>query len=76
MLISPKDVKRAMQIKGVLLRAMNKEYSWLRAAEIFGDHAACAATAPANGAVWPPLWWTCDTVGPRRDGGPSRRWIF
>jgi hypothetical protein len=27
---------RAMQIKEVLLRAMNKEYSWLRAAEILG----------------------------------------
>ena len=25
-----------MQIKEVLLRAMNKEYSWLRAAEILG----------------------------------------
>jgi molybdenum-dependent DNA-binding transcriptional regulator ModE len=29
-------VERAMQIKEVLLRAMNKEYSWLRAAEILG----------------------------------------
>jgi hypothetical protein len=28
--------ERAMQIKEVLLRAMNKEYSWLRAAEILG----------------------------------------
>jgi hypothetical protein len=29
-------LERAMQIKEVLLRAMNKEYSWLRAAEILG----------------------------------------
>lgn len=29
-------VERAMQVKEVLLRAMNKEYSWLRAAEILG----------------------------------------
>ncbi len=29
-------LERAMQIKDVLLRAMNKEYSWLRAAEILG----------------------------------------
>lgn len=36
MLIPPKAVERAMQIKEVLLRAMNKEYSWLRAAEILG----------------------------------------
>ena len=28
--------ERAMQVKEVLLRAMNKEYSWLRAAEILG----------------------------------------
>lgn len=28
--------ERAMQIKEVLLRAMNREYSWLRAAEILG----------------------------------------
>jgi transposase len=36
MLFPPKAVERAMQIKEVLLRAMNKEYSWLRAAEIMG----------------------------------------
>src|SRR5512143_1372036 len=29
-------VERAMQIREVLLRAMNKEYGWLRAAEILG----------------------------------------
>lgn len=29
-------LERAMQVKEVLLRAMNKEYSWLRAAEILG----------------------------------------
>ena len=36
MLFPPLAVERAMQIKEVLLRAMNKEYSWLRAAEILG----------------------------------------
>jgi transposase len=36
MLIPPSAVERAMQIKEVLLRAMNKEYSWLVAAEILG----------------------------------------
>jgi transposase len=36
MLYPPLAVERAMQIKEVLLRAMNKEYSWLRAAEILG----------------------------------------
>src|SRR5512143_2406320 len=36
MLIPPSAVERAMQIKEVLLRAMNKEYSWLWAAEILG----------------------------------------
>jgi len=36
MLFPPKAVERAMQIKEVMLRAMNKEYSWLRAAEILG----------------------------------------
>lgn len=36
MLIPPKAVERAMQAKEVILRAMNKEYSWLRAAEILG----------------------------------------
>ena len=36
MLFPPRAVERAMQIKEVLLRAMNKEYSWLRAAEILG----------------------------------------
>lgn len=36
MLYPPSAVERAMQIKEVLLRAMNKEYSWLRAAEILG----------------------------------------
>lgn len=32
--VSPGGRGRTMQIKEVLLRAMNKEYSWLRAAEI------------------------------------------
>ena len=36
MLFPPKAVERAMQIKEVMLRAMNKEYSWLKAAEILG----------------------------------------
>jgi transposase len=36
MLIPPSAVERAMQVKEVLLRAMNKEYSWLRAADILG----------------------------------------
>jgi molybdenum-dependent DNA-binding transcriptional regulator ModE len=36
MLFPPSAVERAMQVKEVLLRAMNKEYSWLRAAEILG----------------------------------------
>jgi transposase len=36
MLYPPEALERAMQIKEVLLRAMNKEYSWLRAAEILG----------------------------------------
>jgi transposase len=36
MLFPPSAVERAMQIKEVLLRAMNKEYSWLQAAEILG----------------------------------------
>src|SRR4249920_657567 len=36
MLFPPTALERAMQIKEVLLRAMNKEYSWLRAAEILG----------------------------------------
>jgi transposase len=36
MLFPPKAVERAMQIKEVMLRAMNKEYSWLQAAEILG----------------------------------------
>jgi len=36
MLFAPSAVERAMQIKEVLLRAMNKEYSWLRAADILG----------------------------------------
>lgn len=36
MLFPPTALERAMQIKEVLLRAMNKEYRWLRAAEILG----------------------------------------
>jgi len=36
MLFPPSAVERAMQIKEVVLRAMNKEYSWLQAAEILG----------------------------------------
>jgi transposase len=36
MLFPPSAVERAMQIKEVLLRAMNKEYSWLQASEVLG----------------------------------------
>ena len=36
MLYPASAVERAMQIKEVMLRAMNKEYTWLRAAEILG----------------------------------------
>ncbi len=36
MFFPPSALERAMQIKEVLLRAMNKEYSWLQAAEILG----------------------------------------
>src|SRR5574341_1893451 len=36
MLFPPTALERAMQIRDVLVRAMNKEYSWLRAAEILG----------------------------------------
>src|SRR5258708_9405327 len=36
MLFPPAAVERAMQVKEVLLRTMNKEYSWLQAAEILG----------------------------------------
>src|SRR4051794_4943790 len=36
MLFPPTAVERAMQIKDVMLRAMNKEFSWVRAAEILG----------------------------------------
>ncbi len=36
MLFPPTAVERAMQVKEVLMRAMNKEFSWLRAAEILG----------------------------------------
>jgi transposase len=36
MLYPAPALERAMQIKEVMLRAMNKEYSWLRAAEILG----------------------------------------
>jgi transposase len=36
MLYPSSALERAMQIKEVLLRAMNKEFSWLRAAEILG----------------------------------------
>jgi transposase len=36
MLYPPTALERAMQIRDVLVRAMNKEYSWLRAAEILG----------------------------------------
>jgi transposase len=36
MLFPASALERAMQIKEVLLRAMNREYSWLRAAEILG----------------------------------------
>src|SRR5437762_14243932 len=36
MLFPPTAVERAMQIKDVLLRAMNRDFSWLQAAEILG----------------------------------------
>jgi hypothetical protein len=36
MLFPPSALERAMQIKDVLIRAMNKEYTWLQAAEILG----------------------------------------
>lgn len=36
MLLPPRAVERAMKAREVLMRAMNKEYSWLRAAEILG----------------------------------------
>ncbi|HWX25616.1 MAG TPA: ISNCY family transposase [Vicinamibacteria bacterium] len=36
MLFPLRAVERAMKVKEVILRAMNKEYSWLRAAEILG----------------------------------------
>ena len=36
MLFPPWAVERAMKVKEVILRAMNKEYSWLQAAEILG----------------------------------------
>ena len=40
MLFPPTALERAMQIRDVLVRAMNKEYSWLRAARDPGDHSA------------------------------------
>jgi hypothetical protein len=36
MLFPPRAVERAMKVKEVILRALNKEYSWFRAAEILG----------------------------------------
>ena len=36
MLYPPLAVERAMKVKEVILRALNKEYSWLQAAEILG----------------------------------------
>jgi hypothetical protein len=36
MLFPPRAVERAMRVKEVLMKAMSKEYSWLRAAEILG----------------------------------------
>jgi len=36
MLFPPTALERAMQIRDVLVRAMNREFSWLRAAEILG----------------------------------------
>jgi len=36
MLYPPSALERAMQIKEVMMRAMNKEYSWVRAGEILG----------------------------------------
>jgi transposase len=36
MLFPPSVLERAMKVKEVIMRALNKEYSWLRAAEILG----------------------------------------
>lgn len=36
MLLPPRAVERAMKAREVLMRAMNKEYSWLQAADILG----------------------------------------
>lgn len=36
MLLPPRALERAMKAREVLMRAMNKEYSWLRAADILG----------------------------------------
>jgi hypothetical protein len=36
MLFPPKALERAMQVREVIMRALNREYSWLRAAEILG----------------------------------------
>jgi hypothetical protein len=36
MLFPPSAVERAMKVKEVIMRALNKEYSWLQAADI-GD---------------------------------------
>jgi transposase len=36
MLFPPRAVERAMKVKEVVMRALNKEYSWLQAAEILG----------------------------------------
>lgn len=36
MLYPPLAVERAMKVKEVILRALNKEYTWLQAAEILG----------------------------------------
>ena len=53
MLFPPSAVERAMQVKEVLLRTMNKEYSWLRAAEILGiTPRGLRRLRAADGAVW------------------------
>jgi len=55
----PLAVERAMQVKEVLLRTMNKEYSWLRRRR-FWDH---ASRTTAESARWRCLgiraWWIC-----------------
>ena len=67
MLFPPTALERAMQIRDVLVRAMNKEYSWLRAAEILGlSRVTLRARSPegtmvayADGTPYKQLGTTC-----------------